>query len=480
MTPLSNCRLFARLFTLPNKANPITARLLTLLCCAIASTFFQAPCRGEEPLSISTFALDVTIPLDHRCMGVLPTKSKEIVDPLEARGFILWSSDKPIVYVAVDWCEIRNGSYDRWRKTIADAVDTTPDRVLVSSLHQHDAPVVDEEAQALLNSVGLRDELFHEKFHEAVLSELSAKAKASAGSKKKVTHFGFGKAVVQGVASSRRVVYADGKIDYNRYSASGADPILSKADDGPIDPYLRTLSFWNEDKPLVALHVYATHPMSYYGKGGVSSDFVGLARRRMQNEIPDAFHIYGSGCSGDVTAGKYNDGTPDSRAQLTEHLFLGMKEAWQQTKKIPATSISFQKSAIQLNYIKDPRFTKEKLEETLHCTQQSVTDRIMAAMSLASLKRVEAKREIEVPAIDFGGKGKLLLLPGESFVGYQLFAQKVLPDEFVVTVGYGECWPGYVPTQQAFDEKFDHDWRWVDVDAPGIMERGIEQALRKN
>jgi len=28
--------------------------------------------------------------------------------------------------------------------------------------------------------------------------------------------------------------------------------------------------------PVLALHAYATHPMSYYGRGEVTSDFVGL------------------------------------------------------------------------------------------------------------------------------------------------------------------------------------------------------------
>ena len=41
---------------------------------------------------------------------------------------------------------------------------------------------------------------------------------------------------------------------------------------------LKTVSFWNGDAKLAALHYYATHPMSYYGDGLVTSDFVGLAR----------------------------------------------------------------------------------------------------------------------------------------------------------------------------------------------------------
>ncbi len=47
---------------------------------------------------------------------------------------------------------------------------------------------------------------------------------------------------------------------------------------GLIDSWLKTLSYWDGDRPLLALSCYATHPMSHDGRGGVSADFVGLAR----------------------------------------------------------------------------------------------------------------------------------------------------------------------------------------------------------
>jgi len=50
----------------------------------------------------------VTIPLGHRCMGVLPRKAERVVDPLYAIGFVAAGADKPIVVLSVDWCEIRN------------------------------------------------------------------------------------------------------------------------------------------------------------------------------------------------------------------------------------------------------------------------------------------------------------------------------------------------------------------------------------
>src|SRR6185312_1990019 len=101
-------------------------------------------------LSLCTFMVEVTIPLGHPCMGGGIAPAKEIVDPLFAHGFILQGAGEPVAVIAVDWCEIRNGAYDLFRDKIAAAIGTTPVRVMLSSLHQHDAPIPDIEAQQLL------------------------------------------------------------------------------------------------------------------------------------------------------------------------------------------------------------------------------------------------------------------------------------------------------------------------------------------
>ena len=86
-------------------------------------------------------------------------------------------ADRPIVFVAVDWCEIRNGSYDQWRTVLADAAGTSRERVLVGGLHQHDAPVVDQGEAELLVAVGLRGELFDETFHDETVQRVATDAR---------------------------------------------------------------------------------------------------------------------------------------------------------------------------------------------------------------------------------------------------------------------------------------------------------------
>jgi hypothetical protein len=421
---------------------------------------------------LASFSADVTIPLGHRCMGLLPTKSKTIVDPLFAHGLVLLGDDDPIVLVSVDWCEIRNGAYDRWREVLAKAAGTKPERVLVSSIHQHDAPVSDIGAENLLARVGLSGELFDFQFHEKTVQRMADAVKDSLQAAKPVTHIGTSQAKVEKVASNRRVVSPDGQVTFGRGSSSGGNEFLHNADDGEIDPWLKTLSFWNGDKPLLAMHTYATHPMSYYGRGGVSADFPGMARARRQRDDGNIHQIYVSGCSGDVTAGKYNDGSPENRPLLANRLYVAMKQAWEATTKHPLDQIAFRNTDLHLEFRPEERYTTTGLLKVLEDEKQTVINRIYAAMSLSSRRRVATGQPIDFPCVDFG-PAQIVLFPGESFVGYQLMAQTMRPDSFVVSAGYGECWPGYIPTAAAFKDHFENHWLWV---PPGCEAR-IKQAL---
>lgn len=453
---------------------PLSPKWFLLLFALLA----PAACFAEQraPLQIATFAADVTIPIGHRCMGILPTKAKEIVDPLETRGLVITGSGKPVVLVAVDWCEIRNGAYDEWRDTIARAAQTTRERVMVCSLHQHDAPVCDKEAQELLDRVGMEQELYDPEFHAACLQRITEAVHDALDDMTPVTQIGLGETRVSRIASSRRVVLEDGRIAWTRYSASGGDEFHANAPDGPIDPNLKTITFFDGDQPLVMLHSYAVHPMSFYGRGGVSSDFVGLARRRMQREHPKVFQIYVSGCSGDVTAGKYNDATPASRELLTQRLFEAMEASWQSTKRHELKQAAFRNATYDLPFHESEEFQPQALQKVLEDESAKEGDRILAAMSLSSLQRQQRQQPLELPCLDLG-VAQIVLFPGETFVGYQLMAQKMRPDSFVMCIGYGECWPGYIPTKQAFEENFNHDWRWVGRGSEAILKDAMRKVL---
>lgn len=446
---------------------------LAFLVIQLAST---GRCEDAKTLRIATFSTDITIPLGHRCMGVLKTKSKTIDDPLEAHGLVLLGPGPAVVLLALDWCEVRNGAYDQWREALANAADTTRDRVFVCCLHQHDAPVTDSGAQAYLDSVGLQGELYDVEFQKRCIRDVVQKMSIAMKESEPLTHVGIGQAKVDQVASNRRVVHADGSIRFDRYSRTSSDSYQAKADEGEVDPMLKTLTFYSGEKAVAQLSAYATHPMSYYGQGAVSADFVGMARRRRQLDTPGTAQIYVSGCSGDVTAGKYNDGAPATRAILANRLYQAMKESAAKTEKHCLTRLAFRSAALQLPFHEGEALERVSMRRVLHDEVASVEDRITAAMGLSSLDRVERGQPIDLPCLELG-PARLVLFPGEAFVGYQLMAQRLRPNQFVMAIGYGESWPGYIPTERAFDEGFGHGWRWVGRGCEPRIREKLDQVL---
>ncbi len=195
--------------------------------------------------------------------GIAP--ARQILDPLYANGIVLTGPDKPVVLISVDWCEIRNDAYDRWRETIANAAGTDSVRVLVSATHVHDAPVMDLEAQRILDQHQAAGRICDLAFHEETVQKAARAVKFAMQQAQTVTHFGVGRAKVEKVASNRRYTLPDGRVSFDRTSST-RNPLAHEGEEGTVDPWLKTLSFWNGFKPVAALSCYATHPMSYYAQ----------------------------------------------------------------------------------------------------------------------------------------------------------------------------------------------------------------------
>jgi len=448
---------------------------------ALASAIPPAALAGNNAsrpakLRLATFVADVTPPLGHPLFGSISPPAQHIDEPLSARGIVLTGCGDPIVIVAVDWLEIRNDAYRSWREVLGKAANTPPERVLVSCVHQHDAPLADLTAQRLLVERGLAGRWIDPAFHRRVVHEVAAALRVGLAQAQPVTHLGMGRALVQGIASNRRYLGPDGRPRHDRGSAT-TDPLMRLQPEGTIDPWLRTLSFWNGERPLAALSAYATHPMSYYRTGRVSSDFPGIARQRRQQETPETLQIYFSGASGNVTAGKYNTGDPQNRQALADRLHNAMREAWQGTRRVSIDHVKFRSVQFCLPPREDPGFRVADLEAKLVATQ-GPSSQCLAALGLSWRLRLAREDKLDLPTVDFG-PAAFLLLPGESYVEYQLLAQKLRPSDFVIVAGYGECGPGYIPHEKAWAEADTNlnDWCWVAPGAESQLSAAIRESL---
>jgi hypothetical protein len=403
------------------------------------------------PLRIAYFRADVTpplgSPLDH---GVLQP-AKEIVDPLSARGVVLLGAGKPIVLAAIDWTGVANSSWDEWRAALAAAAGTDPSRVSVHTLHQHDAPAYDGDAERLLARYqrgGLQIDL---AFSRAAIARVAAAVRGAVARPQTVTHVGLGRARVDRVASNRTILGPDGKFLYGRMSAS-RDPRAQAAPEGVIDPDVRLIGFWNGGRPLLAITFYATHPQTFYGKGGVSADFVGMARSLRESALPGVPHIHFNGAGGNVAAGKYNDGSPEMRPILARRLADGMEAAWRAAAKAPvaAADIGWRSRPVALPPA-DRLQPAGKLLDLIRDPASTYRVALNAARDLAWLELCQNGRRLPASRLRLGD-ADVLFMPGELFVDYQLAAQAMRPSDFVAMAAYGDYGPGYIGTRAAYEQ----------------------------
>jgi LmbE family N-acetylglucosaminyl deacetylase len=347
------------------------------------------PVRDELPaITVAVFQSDATVPLGHPLAGKPPAMIIE--EPLLLKGIVLRQVDT-VVICAIDWCTMSTDTYTHFRQTLAAAAGTSPDRVTIHCTHTHSGPV----------GGSTRDEVVQEVADRAARALRDALPRA-----RRVTHVGTGAAEVQEFASNRRVPGPGGTIKV-RYSST-KDAALRAEPIGLIDPKLRTVTLLAGATPLVRMHYYASHPQSFYGDGRVHPDTPGWARSRLEKEegIP---HLYFTGGAGNVTAGKFNDGSPEARASLVDHLADGMRRSIAATRIDPVGRVTWTTVPVRL-----------------------------------------AKRDGsgDLPVIDLIrltlGEAEIIHLPGEPFVEYQLFATAARPDRFVAFAGYGDGGTGYI------------------------------------
>lgn len=442
---------------------------------AVDSHAADTPVSKSSGVRVATFAADVTPPRGSPLCGGLVKPVAEVSEPLRALGIVLLGAPQPIVLCAVDWCEIRNGDHLLWRSELAKAAGTTADHVAVQSLHQHDAPIADSEAHRILATSDTPLAVQDGEWQRQTIARVARAVAESLNAAQPATHIGLGQARVAQVASNRRVMGPDGKVKHVRTSAT-KDPAIREAPEGLIDPLLKTLVFRNGEKTLAVLHYYATHPMSYYGEGVVSCDFVGMARdqRAERTGVPN---IYFTGCGGNVTAGKYNDGNHANRPVLRDRIETAMREAEQNARVVPLSHIAWRVSPVVLRVRQDA--VESELVAVAHDAQKPAGTRIGAAMQASFQRGVAAGSSIPFGCLHLGDVARVLHLPGEPFVEYQLFAQDQAPDKFVCVAGYGDGGPGYIPLERHFAEGgYEPTWAFAAPESQTLIEKTCVDLLK--
>jgi len=399
------------------------------------------------PVKVATFDVDATPPLGSAMAYDTVKRLDDLT--LRCRGVVITGSGDPIVLCAVDWIGIANEGHDAFRLALAYAAGTTPDRVAVHALHQHDAPGCDFTAEKLIKELGVKGySRFEGDFQRLVISRAAEGIARALPTAREATQWGWGQAVVKEVASQRRLLGPDGKVKFTRTSSTKNAEMRAEPE-GVIDPMVTSLSFWDKAGPIAVLTSYACHPQSYYRLGYPTPDFPGIARFIRSQSWPHTLHVHFNGAGGNITAGKYNDGAWENRMILANRLADGMKEALDKTVKSPLKAEDIGWSSIPVRLPLSNHLKAEELIAKLKATPPK--GYISYADQLAWLKRTEEGHAIDITCLRVGSS-RMLHLPGELFVEYQLAAKAMRPDLHVAVAAYGDYGPGYIGSTCAYEQ----------------------------
>jgi hypothetical protein len=443
----------------------------------LAGLWFVVLAAGAESgeLKLAVFDVDVTPPVG----SMMAYDRVKRVDEmgLRCRGVVLLGAGEPIVLCAVDWIGIGNEGHDAFRQALAIAAGTTPGRVAVHTVHQHDAPVCDFLAERLLKEAGARDMSRYEgSFAREAVRRAADSVRAALPAAESVSHAGWGEAEVKEVASNRRIKGPDGRIRATRYTTC-KDPELRAEPEGVVDPIVSVLSFWNGDRPIAVLSYYACHPQSYYRTGIPSPDIPGIARFFRGQAVPEALHVHFNGAGGNVGAGKYNDGAKENRILLAQRLADGMRRAWESTQKWPvqAEDVAWTTEPVALPLARHLDETKLRADLATWNPEEYSS----SLDQLAWVLRCKSGHKIDLACLGMG-RVRVLHMPGELLVEYQLAAKKMRPDLKVTMAAYGDYGPGYIGPAVTYQEggyETSPGASFVVPEVEGVLMQGMRRLL---
>src|SRR5690606_36892948 len=97
------------------------------------------------------------------------------------------------------------------------------------------------------------------------------------------------------------------------------------------------------------------------------------------------------------------------------------------------------------------------------------------------LRRAQAGKTIDVACLSLRNS-RMLFMPGELFVEYQLAAKAERPDLFVAMAAYGDLGPGYIGTTMAYEKGgYEVSDRASNVapEVEGLLMKAISKLLKK-
>ena len=379
-------------------------------------------------------------------------------DDLWAKALVIDDGERTAALIACDMIGFPPAPFAAAvREMVAAHTSIAGERVMLSASHTHSS-----HASIDLSTLDLEWPWVRE------LTRSLAGAAIAAWQRREPAVIKAGSGEIHGISENRRVVRSDGRIYRNwDHGAPGAEVRR-----GPIDPEVGVLLAQRPDgTPLAVLCNFTAHPICAMSQPLVSADYPGFAMAAVEAALgPGVAALFTQGACGDVNPPLVRRNVRDAREvglQLAGEVVRAAASLLPDETPGLDRRVRVASKRVQWAYRADLP-PKEEAERAYAAARDAV-ERLERGGAPAAEVRTEINRrrlvleqyeltrndarqeegEVQVMTI---GESAWVGVPGELFCRIGLDIKERSPFARTYVVGYANCYQGYFPTPNAYDE----------------------------
>ena len=434
------------------------ASLFLIIVAALVTLVF-----AEEP---TTETPKPTLLAGAREIQITSTRDREKVhQDMYARSLVLSDGETRIAVITLDYGALGIGPTTQIRKGIEEATGIPADHVTINSSHSH-------------NAGGAAGEWGDGLTYGEWLVKTCVALTVEANEALEPAAIGYDRVPIQ-IGFNRRLVQDDGQV------TMAINPA------GPVAAWTDVIAINTTDRAgrVGVLFTYAAHPVITQFTDVISSDFPGSAIARLKKLLGDGgtpdtggVFMFGQGCGANINAFPLRGG-PEACDAVGAKLANALLRA--NLEGVPRGTIRVESLTVRLPYQQPP--SVEELEKAVDADPDD--ERLAKRLALVKSGKMPQSLDYPMMVMAIGPDLCILSLPYETFVDYQLFADKVSPFAHTVTLGYCLAGP-YVGTAAAYEmgdragyEAYGNPTSWggmpLEPSAEKIVRDGIVELLTK-
>lgn len=206
---------------------------------------------------------------------------------------------------------------------------------------------------------------------------------------------------------------------------------------------------------------------------------------------PETLHIYFTGCGANITFGKYNladrkKNPPDKRIKrLGERLGKGILSNLQRLEKKEMGKLVLKHAKFEMplsRTVADAEYSEldKKIRRIITGKKGDDLIPVLAFWPFGAYMVIKKNwKKLRKPCISrlsIGDDVNIVSMPSESAVEYQLYAQSLIPENFLACASYSDGSYLYIPTAKMYKEKGYEPS--VSITTPEVEER-YKEAIRQ-